>query len=424
MRYEVHRFDNGLIVATASMPHMASVSVGLWVGVGARFESARLNGASHFIEHMLFKGTERRSARQISQAVEGIGGYLNAFTSEDNTCFYAKARAEHFEHLLGVLADMFLHSRFEPGEIEKEREVIKEESAMYLDQPQHLVEDLLNEAMWPDHPLGRSLTGTNKSLDALGRKQLLQFRDHNYVAPALVIAVAGNIEHRRVLRSLKPLVPAINGGKRPNFLRAQRGQTKPQVRLVTKQTSQLQLALGLRVCSRHDDKRFSLRLLNTLLGENASSRLFQVLREEHGIAYSIHSSISHFDDVGCLSISAGLDCSELPKTLRLIMQELRRFIDEAPGERELREARDYLIGQMEIALESTDSQMMWLGEQLLGYGKVIPAEEIKRRVYVLRPSDVRKAAREFFRPERMTAAVVSPLKSDKGIRKILAGLSG
>jgi predicted Zn-dependent peptidase len=423
MRSEVHHFDNGLMVATASMPHMASVSVGLWVGVGGRFESAQLNGASHFIEHMLFKGTERRSARQISQAVEGIGGYLNAFTAEENTCFYAKARAEHFEHLVGVLADMFLHSRFEPGEIEKEREVIKEESAMYLDQPQHLVQDLLNEAMWPDHPLGRSLTGTDKSLNALGRKQLLEFRANNYVAPALVIAVAGNIEHRRVLRSLRPLLPAIQGGKRPNFLQARLGQTKPRVRLVTKETSQLQLALGLRVCSRHDDKRFPLRLLNTLLGENASSRLFQVLREDHGIAYSVHSSVSHFDDVGCLSISAGLDPSELSKTLVLIMKELRRFVDEAPTDRELRQARDYLIGQMEIALESTDSQMMWLGEQLLGYGKVIPAEEIKRRVYEVRPSDVRKAAREFIRSDRLTAAVVSPLKSDQGIRKILAGLS-
>lgn len=423
MKYEVHRFDNGLLVATASMPHMASVSVGLWVGVGGRFESAQFNGASHFIEHMLFKGTERRNARQISQAVEGIGGHLNAFTGEENTCFYAKARAEHFEHVLGVLADMFLHSRFEPDEIEKEREVIKEESAMYLDQPQHLVQDLLNEAMWPDHPLGRSLTGTDKSLDALGRKQLLQFRANNYVAPAVVIAVAGNIEHERVLRSIKPLLPGISQGKRPNFLLAQDAQTAPQVRLITKQTSQLQLALGLRVCSRHDDKRFSLRVLNTMLGENASSRLFQVLREEHGIAYSIHSSVSHFDDVGCLSISAGLDSSELPKTLQLIMKELRRFVDDAPNAQELRQARDYLIGQMEIALESTDNQMMWLGEQLLEYGRVIPAEEIKRRVLQVHPSDVRKVAREFFRPEFMTAAIVSSLKSDRGIHKILAGLA-
>src|SRR6267143_3209324 len=202
MRYEVHRFANGLTVATASMPYMASVSVGLWIAVGGRFEPEPLNGASHFIEHMLFKGTSRRTTHQISQAVEGIGGYLNAFTGEENTCFYAKARSEHFEQLLSVIMDMFLNSRFDLGDIDKEREVIKEELAMYLDQPQHLVQDVLNETMWPHHPLGRSLTGSVRSLNRLGRKQLLEFRRNNYVAPAMVIAVAGNIEPARVLRAI------------------------------------------------------------------------------------------------------------------------------------------------------------------------------------------------------------------------------
>ena len=419
MRYEVHRFANGLTVATAPMPHMASVSVGLWVGVGGRFEPAPLNGASHFIEHMLFKGTARRSAHQISQAVEGIGGYLNAFTGEESTCFYAKARAEHFEHLLSVIMDMFLNSLFDPGEIEKEREVIKEELAMYLDQPQHLVQELLNETMWPDHPLGRPLTGTEKTLNRLGRKQLLEFRRNNYVAPAMVIAVAGNIEPARVVRAIQRILPNISAGKHPNFLQAEADQTRPQVRFATKKTSQLQLAIGIRVCSRHDDRRFPLRLLNTLLGENASSRLFQVLREEHGLAYSIHSSVSHFDDVGCLTISAGLDNADIVKALDLIVRELRRFLEEPPTPKELRQTRDYLIGQMEIALESTDNQMMWLGEHLLGYGKVIPAEEIKRRIYEVRASEVRKVAHEFLRPDRISAALVSPLRSDSRIEKLL-----
>src|SRR5438105_412655 len=341
MRYEVHRFPNGLTVATAPMPHMASVSVGLWIGVGGRFEPEPLNGASHFIEHMLFKGTARRNAHQISQAVEGIGGYLNAFTGEESTCFYAKARSEHFEHLLSVIMDMFLNSLFEPGEIEKEREVIKEELAMYLDQPQHLVQDLLNEIMWPDHPLGRPLTGTEKSLDRLSRKQLLDFRRNNYVAPTIVIAVAGNIEPTRVQRAVQRLLPNVSAGKRPNFLQAESDQKGPEVRFATKQTSQLQLAIGIRVCSRHDERRFPLRLLNTLLGENASSRLFQVLREEHGLAYSIHSSVSHFDDVGCLTISAGLDNADIAKALELIVLQLRRFLEQPPTSKELRQSRDY-----------------------------------------------------------------------------------
>src|SRR5437660_5153773 len=185
--YQISRLKSGLTIATAEMPHMASVSLGLWVGVGGRYEPAPLNGVSHFIEHLLFKGTARRSAHQISQAVEGIGGYLNAFTGEESTCFYAKARSEHFEQLLSVIMDMFLNSRFDPGEVDKEREVIKEELAMYLDQPQHLVQELLNEIMWPDHPLGRPLTGTEKSLDRLGCKQLLEFRRNKYVATPMGI---------------------------------------------------------------------------------------------------------------------------------------------------------------------------------------------------------------------------------------------
>jgi predicted Zn-dependent peptidase len=236
----------------------------------------------------------------------------------------------------------------------------------------------------------------------------------------LVVAVAGNVEHARVVRVIKRFVPSTNAGKRPNFLRADATQHEPQARFVAKQTSQLQLALGIRVCSRHDERRFALRLLNTLLGENASSRLFQVLREEHGLTYSIHSSVSHFDDVGCLCISAGLDSSELTKTLKLITRELRGFVEKAPPLKELRQGRDYLIGQMEIALESTDNQMMWLGEQLLGYGKIIPVAEIKRRVYAVTPAEVRKAARDFIRPERLSAAIVSPLESVPGIEKMLA----
>jgi len=401
------------------MPHMASISVGLWIGVGGRFEPVQLNGASHFIEHMLFKGTNRRTPRQISQAVEGIGGYLNAFTGEENTCFYAKASSDKFEQLTDVLMDMFLHSRFDPGEVDKEREVIKEELAMYLDQPQHLVQDVLNETMWPHHPLGRSLTGSVRSLNRLARKHLLQFRRQNYVAPVIVVAAAGNVPHARVVRAIKHLARELAPGKRPAFLHADSDQREPRVRFVPKQTSQLQLALGLRVCSRHEERRFALRLLNTLLGENASSRLFQVLREEHGLTYSIHSSVSHFDDVGCLTISAGLDSSELSKTLKLIIRELRRCVQTPPTLKELRQARDYLIGQMDLALESTDNQMMWLGEQLLGYGKVIPAEEIKRRVYEVTPAQVRQAARDFIRPERLSAAIVSPLESAPGIEKLL-----
>jgi len=418
--YQVTRLPNGLTVATAEMPHMASVSLGLWVGVGGRFEPKELNGVSHFIEHMLFKGTRKRSAKEISQSVEGIGGYLNAFTSEENTCFYSKARHDRFDELLDVLMDMFHNSTFEPHEIEKERGVIKEELAMYLDQPHQHVHELLNEVMWPDHPLGRSLTGTEKSIDGMGRRQLLNYQDENYVSSTTLIAAAGNLRHEKVVQSVKRYAGRFPQGRRPHFQPFEGAQDEPRVRLFTKDTAQMQIALGIRTCSRHDERRFALRVLNTILGENMSSRLFQVLREDRGLAYSVHSGLSFFDDVGTLTISAGLDTDKLPQALRLIVAELRRCTEKPPPAEELRRARDYLIGQLDLSLESTENQMNWIGEQLLAYGKIIPPKEAKQRLTEVKPAQVRAVAREFLRPERMNLAVVSPLKQTTGLTSLLS----
>src|SRR5438132_1604011 len=228
--YQISALTNGLRVATAEMPHMASVSLGLWVGVGGRYEPAALNGVSHFIEHLLFKGTRKRSAKEISQAVEGIGGYLNAFTGEESTCFYSKGRCDRLDYLLEVLMDMFLNSLFARGEIDKERSVIKEELAMYLDQPHHHVHELLNELMWPGHPLGRSLTGTEKTLDGLQRPQLVGYRRENYVAASTLVIAAGNLRHDKVVKAVSRFASQFSPGRRPHFLPVQEQQTQPRVR--------------------------------------------------------------------------------------------------------------------------------------------------------------------------------------------------
>jgi predicted Zn-dependent peptidase len=408
--YQVTRIQNGLTVATAEMPHMASVSLGVWVGVGGRYEPKELNGVSHFIEHMLFKGTRKRSAKEISQAVEGIGGYLNAFTSEESTCFYSKARHDRFDELLDVLMDMFLNSVFDSAEINKERHVIKEELAMYLDQPHQHVQELLNETLWPNHPLGRSLTGTEKTLDAMGRRQLLNYQDENYVTASTLVVAAGNLRHEKAVKSVRRYANKFPRGKRPQFQPFDFPQDRPRVCVFTKDTAQMQLALGIRACSRHDERRFPLRLLNTMLGENMSSRLFQVLREDHGLAYSVHSGLGFFDEVGALTISAGLDSEKLPQALKLIMRELKRCAERPPTAGEMRRARDYLIGQLDLGLENTENQMTWLGEQLLAYGKALTPTETKRRLSEVTPGQVRTVARQFFRPERMNLAIVSPLK--------------
>ena len=418
--YHLTRLANGLTVATARMPHMASVSLGLWVGAGGRYEPVELNGASHFIEHMLFKGTRRRSALAISQDIEGVGGYLNAFTGEESTCFYSKARHDRFDELFDVLSDMFLNSRFAPADIDKERGVIKEELAMYLDQPQHRVQELLNEMLWPDHPLGRPLTGTAETLEAMGRKQLLAFLRSHYVTSDLMIAAAGNLSHDQVVTAIVHVAARFPQGRRPEYVAVKSVPRQPAVRLFTKDTEQTQLALGIRTASRHDARRFALRLLNTVLGENMSSRLFQVVREDRGLAYSIYSVLSFFDDVGVLNVSAGLDAGNVPQVLKLIVRELRRLRDELLTAAELRRARDYVIGQLDLSLEGTENQMMWLGEHYLGYGKISPAREIKQRLGAVKASEIRAVARDFFHPTRMSLALVSPLKSANGLKRILA----
>jgi predicted Zn-dependent peptidase len=419
--YQVTRLDNGLTVATAEMPHMASVSLGIWVAVGGRFEPAPVSGISHFIEHMLFKGTPRRSAREISQAVEGIGGYLNAFTSEEHTCFYSRARYDRLDELLDVLTDMFLHSTFDPVELRKEREVIKEELAMYLDQPQQYVQELLNATFWPEQPLGRSITGTVKTLDSITRSKILDFQRLNYAASGVLIAAAGRLTHPEMLKAVRPYSRKFRRGTRSAFLPATSAQTKPIVRLFTKKTEQTQLAFGIRGCSRHHEQRFALRVLNAVLGENMSSRLFQTIREDQGLAYSIYSSNTFFDDTGDLVVSAGLDTANLEKTLKIILRELKRLRDELVPGAELARARDYITGQLDLSMESAENQMMWLGEQWLGYGRIFDPSVVKEKLNEVRPSDIRAAARQFIRPEQFNVALVSPLKAARGVEKLLAG---
>ena len=417
--YHLTQLQNGLTVATAEMPHMSSVSVGLWVGVGSRYEPAPLNGVCHFIEHLLFKGTKRRSAKAISQAVEGIGGYLNAFTSEEMTCFHARAGHDRFEALLDVLLDMRLDSRFDPVEIGKEREVIKEEMAMYLDEPQHHVQELLNATLWPGQPLGRPITGTEQTLDAMTRAHLVGYLRENYVPANTLIVAAGRLKHRQVVQAVARYFRRFGTADRPRFTAAGNDQQVPRIRLFTKQTEQTQIALGIRTCSRQDDRRYALRLLNTILGENMSSRLFQVVREDRGLAYSIYSTPSFFGDAGDLVISAGLDTGNLTKTLSLILRELRRLREAAPSAAELRRAQDYVIGQIDLSLESTDNQMNWVGEQLLGYGTILPPAQIKRHLRAVTAGEIRAVARDFFRPDRLSLALVSPLKSDRAATKML-----
>lgn len=407
----VTRLDNGILVATASLPHAASVSIGLWIATGGRYEPATLNGVAHFIEHMLFKGTQRRSALQISQDVEGLGGYLNAFTSEDHTCFYSKALHRHYDDLLDVLFDMLLNSRFFPADIGREREVIREEVAMYLDQPQQLVQELFNETMWPHHPLGRPLTGTFASLERLRRTDLVSFLHSHYTPGSTVVAAAGALEHQQIVDAVRQRTQHLPVAPRRSCLPYSLHRTRPDIRLVTRKTEQSQIALGFRGCSRRDPDRYAVRLLNILLGENMSSRLFQIIREERGLVYSIYTTPSFWDDVGDFVIYAGLDDAKIVPVLRLIWRELRRLarVGVTPGE--LARARDYALGQMDLSLENTEHHMMWIGEQLSTTGHWQPLNHTRDALAAVTPAQIRAVAERFFQPHQQVLALVSSARS-------------
>ena len=313
------------------MPNIESVAMGVWVGVGGRYEDKRISGVSHFIEHLLFKGTKTRSAKDISQAIEGRGGYFNAFTQEESTCYYARISTEHMRSTFAILADMYLNPKFAAEDINKERGVIIEEIMMYKDQPQHLVQEILGELLWQDHALGRPLIGTTDTVGNVSRAAILKFKATKYVADNTVVVLAGKVDHDACVKHIGELLGHVRGARKPAYPRVTKQTAQKDVRVFAKDIEQTHIALGIRLFGRHDSRRYALKLLSIILGENMSSRLFQVVREKHGLAYSIHSSVQLFDETGVLDIQAGVDCDRISKAIELILSEVVKFKDKPVG---------------------------------------------------------------------------------------------
>ncbi len=418
--YRLTRLPNGARITSVEMPYMKSVSVGFWAAIGGRHETAEHSGISHFIEHLLFKGTKRRNAKKITESVEGLGGYLNAFTTEDHTCYYAKAAAQHLPKLCDVLGDMYLDSQFAPAEIEREREVIREEILMYRDHPAQHAQELLTETMWPGHPLGRALTGTVESIARLKRPQLLGFQRQHYTGATTIVTVAGPVQHEQVVALLTPQLERLERGRTPRFVRSHPEAGAANLSLFTQETEQTHLAMGFHAFGRADERRFALKLLSVILGENMSSRLFQKLRERHGFCYSVQSSMVTLADTGAIHISAGLDAANLQKAVRLILHELQSICEKAPGRTELKKAQDYTIGQTFMGLESTSNQIMWMGESLLGYNRVLCPVETERKLLAVTPADIQRTACHCLNRARLGVAVVGPIKDEEKVRSWLS----
>ncbi len=401
---------NGVRVITAPQPDAESVAVGFWVGVGGRHETPAVAGASHFIEHMLFKGTRRRTAREISQAIEGRGGYLNAYTQEDATCYYARIPHERLGEAFDVLADMYCEPKFAPSDIDRERGVIIEELRMGHDQPQQVVQEQLMDGLWSGHPLGRPLVGTERTLKAMVRADLDGFRRRHYQPGNTVFGMAGRLDHAACVALVKDAIGRQPAGRVCSFKPVDRTVPQKRFRSARRKIEQVHAAIGFRGFGRHDHRRFALRMLNSILGENMSSRLFQIVREKHGLAYAVQSSFQLFDDTGATVISAGLDRARAADALRLIAREVARMRAKPVSRDELQRARDYLQGQFRLGLEGTGSQMQWIGDTLINYGRFVKPDEVLKHLMAVTPEEMRQVAAELFVPRRLTLSLVVPEK--------------
>lgn len=399
---------NGATVATSSDPGAESVSAGIWVGVGGRHERPSEAGVSHFLEHMLFKGTTARSALAISQAIEGRGGYLNAFTQEESTCYYARLPYEFLAQAFDVLADMYLNASLNEEEIARERDVILEEIKMYQDLPQHLVQEKLQEAMFREHALGLPLSGDEKTLARMDRAMLTRYRARAYTPASTAFVFAGRLDHAACVACVEKAVGGLRKGRPLDFRRVDVRVGQERLVVAKKEITQVHAVAGFRVFGRHDDRRYALRVLNGLLGENMSSRLFQSVRERSGLCYSIQSSYQLFEETGLFTISGGFDMQRAEAALRLTAKEVARVIESKVGPRELRRTKDYLLGTFRLGLEGTGSRMMFIGESLLSYGRMIHPEETIAGIQAVTADDVRHVAEDVFNPSRMTLSLVVP----------------
>ena len=395
MIYRKTVLENGLRVITEAWPHTEAASVGIWVRTGSRDERPEENGLSHFIEHLVFKGTRRRSALDIVREIESVGGTINAFTAKEYTCFHAKVLGKDLPLALDVLCDLLTEPLFDPVELEKERMVILQEIKMADDVPDDHIYDLFHRSFWGDHPLGLPIIGTKETVSSFSREQIEGFFRRRYTPERMIVAAAGQIEHEEVVKEVEKRLGSIppSDDHRPEP-RAEGG--KGGVGVEYRELEQVHLCLGVRGIPYAHPNRFAGYVLHTILGGNMSSRLFQEIREKRGLTYSVYSFMNSYRDSGVLGVYAGTTKEELDEVIDLILRELRRMKAGEIEEREVQVAKEYLKGNMALALESSDGRMSRLAKNEIYFGRHIPLEEALRELDRVDVERVLEATREFF----------------------------
>jgi len=409
--------DNSLRVVTERIPSVRSVSIGIWVDVGSRDEQPGEEGLSHFIEHMVFKGTRRRSAEAISREIDALGGELNAFTSREGTTFYAKVLDEHVGQGIDLLADIFHHSRLDGREVTKEKQVVLEEMSMAEDDPEDHLYDLHATNAFRTHPLGRPILGKAATIRALRRPRVLAFRDRHYRPSKVVVSVAGKFAVEPVLRQVTAAFGGTWGTVRPVS-----GERIPPtfthgLRVRTKPLEQVHLCVGLKGVAQRDHDRYGAHALNAILGGGVSSRLFQEVREKRALAYSIYSSLQCFTDSGLLTVYAGVQPNVAPRVMGLVLAELRRLQARPVAREELERAKSQLKGNLMLGLESTGSRMSKLAKDELYYGRAVSPRETMAAIDAVSSDQLVRLSRDLFADRSLTVTALGPLKT-----KDLAGL--
>ena len=403
-----HVLPNGLVVVTETMNHVRSVSIGVWVRNGSRREACEQNGLAHFMEHMVFKGTERRSAEAIAREMDSVGGMLDAFTSKEQICFNAKVLDQNLPIAFDVIADLVLRPRFDSEDVAKERQVVLEEIKMDLDNPEYLLHEIFTRGFWPEHPLGRPILGTPETVRQFSR-EALQTRFREWFAPDhLVVTAAGNVPHQAVL----DLVQREFGHLRSNGALEDHRPPRTDAPLCVerkKELEQVHLCVGVPSLPIAHERRFGIAVLNNLLGGGMSSRLFQNIREKRGLAYAVFSEITPYSDAGMLTVYAGTAKETVGQVLDLTIAEFRSMKETRVSEEELLRAKNHLKGSLMLSLESTSSRMSNLARQELYFGRFYSLDEILASIEAVTRDEVQTLAKEFFRPEQISATVLGPV---------------
>lgn len=408
--------SNGLVVLTEPMDHVRTVALGVWIAAGSRYEDPALTGVSHFIEHALFKGTATRSALAIAQAVDSIGGHLNAFTDKEHTCFYLRLLSDHLEEGLEILADMLLHPALEPEALEKERQVILEEITMYEDAPDELVHDLIAATMWPGHPLGWPISGSQESVSRIVRDDLVRFMERWYRPGASLVAAAGRLDHDEIVASVDRTLGAWEGDSPRPWLVSPPPHRATAFR--DKDIEQVHLCLGVPGLPQAHPDRYALAVLDTALGSGMSSHLFQEIREARGLAYSISSYHVGYHDAGAFVVYAATNPGACRDVVRLTVEILQRARVGLPAD-EVARARESLKGALMLDLETPGSRMTKLARSEQYFSRQATLDEILADVDAVGEEDVRRVAEILFAPGRMSLAAIGPFDRHPGLREDL-----